>query len=226
MPTPPAPILDAKTRRDIQKINAATTCAQALRAANARDCASCRATVNVVAEIFESDVKTLYNARQLRAQLLAQGQRPDPLHLSSMETIGEPADSERVRYPCAEVLALLDRQREKSQMAALALRRPDIDFSAYMLGFSSFIAHGDATSTWPFAIQADGRPLDLAEAIRIDAADGPIERLTLVEFSSRLAAVASRAPIESRGAVLLAEAPPAQSPSESRDEKGASGGAI
>ena len=65
--------------------------------------------------------------------------------------------------------------------------------SAVHRGFNAFMQTATGAETWPFSIQADGRPLDLYSAILDGKLTGNAERLNLQGFADRLARAASLA---------------------------------
>ncbi len=186
-------ISNAKLRRELADLNEATEMARQMRQAHAKEGCACVASPELVAAIVCVDVATLRRARERREANLKEGVPLDPHHVSSMRPSNQPEGSRSVAYPCSEVLDFLDRRCAEIKKSVNARNLPAKAIAAATRGFSSFLTQGDALSTWPFALQPDGRPVDLAEALEIGIADGPIERLTVAQFGSKLAAAASQA---------------------------------
>ena len=56
-----------------------------------------------------------------------------------------------------------------------------------MRGIQSWLAYGSAADLWTFCIQPDGRPLSMADAIATDRLTDDTQRLTIGEYSEKLA---------------------------------------
>ena len=73
------------------------------------------------------------------------------------------------------------------------------------MGFQAWTAIASPVDEWPFSIRADGRPMDICAAILLGKLTGDVERLTLQQFSERLADAVWRAFHEEERAELLRE---------------------
>ena len=93
--------------------------------------------------------------------------------------------------------------------------------------FMGWMQTADASSTWPFSIQMDGRPLDLHTAMVEDKLTGKAERLNLREFSDKLANAANAKNASHEDQVLRDDTPQAKKPEgERRDRWAKSGGPM
>ena len=112
----------------------------------------------------------------------------DPKHPRSLPYV-PPAPGEReVGYMASDVLAYL--QRKFASVDRSFLSRSAVD--PRMRGFQSWLSFGDAAQTWPFAIQEDGRPLDMHEAIATGRLGVDSARMNIREFCDLMAHSASR----------------------------------
>lgn len=71
--------------------------------------------------------------------------------------------------------------------------RPAFSLGASFMGFQAWTAIATPVDEWPFSIRADGRPMDLCAAIALGELTGVAERLTLRQFSERLAHASGQA---------------------------------
>lgn len=85
---------------------------------------------------------------------------------------------------------------------ALSAKRKQEAQMATRVAFSSFLQSSTVLDTWPFSIQADGRPIDLYAAILDKKLTGRAERLTLREFGKRVADAAAAAYAEGEKTIL------------------------
>lgn len=136
------------------------------------------------------DAKTLQRKRKLRDTLLANGEDPDPLDLSSIPYVPpRPA----VRYSAQDLEDFLKRLYAATKSHKVKLPpSPGKRQAVAVLGFQTWMATASPVDNWPFSIQPDGRPMDLCAAIITGKLTGKAESLTLRMFAERVADVASR----------------------------------
>lgn len=118
-----------------------------------------------------------------------------PLSLPFLNEDGK--ESHPVRYLARDLLAYLQRISQSvppspplAPTPAPAQASPPLFFPP-LDGFDAWLAQASPVDVWPFSIQSDGHPLDLATAIRVGRLTGAAELLTLREFGSRLAEAAA-----------------------------------
>lgn len=142
--------------------------------------------------------KTLDKDRREQRAALEKKQKIDPQHPMSLPYV-PPAGTEReVRYIAQDLLDYLARRAKVVDRSFLKRGAEN----PRMRGFQSWLAFGSPAETWPFCMQADGRPLDMAEAIATGRLTQEAERLNIREFCDRLAEAASRSGADSEAAVL------------------------
>lgn len=148
--------------------------------------------------IINREPKTMEADRRKQRALIAAGKggEIDPAHPMSLPYIPPRGDEREVHYVASDVVDYLNRRYATVDRSFLKRGAP-LPTDLAMRGFQSWLALGSASDTWPFCIQQDGRPLDMAEAIATGRLSDDIERLNLREFSTRLADAASR--VSSRG---------------------------
>jgi len=137
------------------------------------------------------DPKTLQRKRKERDAILAKGEEPDPLDISSVAYVPpRPA----VKYLAQDVEDFLRRlaAATKAPYAGKA-RMPGKSAVIGVLGFQSWLSVASSIDTWPFSIQPDGRPMDICAATLTGKLTGKAEHLTIRQFGERIADVASRA---------------------------------
>jgi len=148
--------------------------------------------------IINREPKTMEADRRKQRALIAAGKADeiDPTHPMSIPYIPPKGDEREVHYIASDVADYLERRYATVDRSFLKRGEP-LPADPAMRGFQSWLTMGSSSDTWPFCIQPDGRPLDMAEAIATGKLNDDIERLNLREFSTRLADAASRA--SSRG---------------------------
>jgi len=150
----------------------------------------CFFEVGDVAALLDVDAKTLQRKRALRDSLLAKGEEPDPLDISSIPYA--PARP-NIKYAAQDLEDFLKRlyaaTRPRATHPASAPGRPK---ALAIMGFQSWMATASAVDVWPFSIQPDGRPMDLCAAIVAGKLSGKARRMTLREMADALAAAASK----------------------------------
>ena len=136
-----------------------------------------------VGALIDREPKTLEEDRAKQRKALAKG---DPIDLTSPISIpyAAPATGEKeVKYILHDVLEYLDRVYSRIDRSFLKTARAGIA----MRGIQSWLAYGSAADLWTFCIQPDGRPLSMADAIATDRLTDDTQRLTIGEYSEKLA---------------------------------------
>ncbi|MDY0747925.1 hypothetical protein SNE35_25715 [Paucibacter sp. R3-3] len=144
--------------------------------------------------IINREPKTMEADRRKQRALKAAGQADqiDPTHPMSLPYIPAHSDEREVHYVASDVVDYLGRRYATVDRSFLKRGAP-LSADPALRGFRSWLSQASVAETWPFCIQADGRPLDMAEAIATGRLNDDIEQLNLREFSTRLADAASRA---------------------------------
>ncbi|MDP3493865.1 MAG: hypothetical protein Q8R82_12180 [Hyphomonadaceae bacterium] len=143
------------------------------------------------------------------------GRKVDPGHPMSLPYV-PPVGSEReVQYLAQDVLDYLERRAKLVDRSFL--KRGSADPT--MRGLQSWMSLASPSETWPFVIQEDGRPLDMAEAIATGRLTEHAQRLNLREFCDRLAEAASRSGTRTERAELERRTPRARAPEPKREER-------
>lgn len=151
--------------------------------------------------IINREPKTMEADRRKQRALLAAKKKSkqtgekaveiDLTHPMSLPYVPPTGDEREVQYFASDIVDYLDRLYATVDRSFLKRgAAPSTD--PRMRGFQSWLSFGSPADTWPFCIQPDGRPLDMAEAIATGRLNDDIERLNLREFSTRLADAASR----------------------------------
>lgn len=142
-----------------------------------------------VAALLKVDTKTLQRKRSERDAALAAGRDINPLDIASIPYV-PPAPT--VKYS-AEAIEDYLRRVGAGAATPRAEVRPAFSQGAVFMGFQAWTAIATPVDDWPFSIRADGRPVDLCAAIVLGELTGDAERLTLRQFSERLADASGRA---------------------------------
>lgn len=155
--------------------------------------------VGDVAALLRVDAKTLQRKRDARDKALrlrseaeaagAEWNDPiDPLDIASIPYV-PPAPT--VKYAASELESYLLRLSEASKPKPPF--NPGFSLPSSIRGFQSWLHLATPLDTWPFSIQANGRPLDLFAAIMAGLLTGEAARLTIQEFGDRLAHASAEA---------------------------------
>lgn len=133
----------------------------------------------------------------------------DLKHPMSLPYAPPTGDEREVQYFASDIVDYLDRLYATVDRSFLKRgAAPSTD--PMMRGFQSWLSFGSPADTWPFCIQPNGRPLDMAEAIATGRLNDDIERLNLREFSTRLADAASRGSSSEEARSIRAATPKAK----------------
>jgi hypothetical protein len=164
--------------------------AQWVRSTSDADAEWIEMTVDEVCTILNKSSKTLQRARNARDALKV-GEVADGTSLASIPYIPPGPDALACAYLMSEIKAYWRRRIKAAQSEVEAEPIPVVQGIGAAHGFLSFMASALPTDTWPFSIQADGRPMDLFLAMKLGLLTGIAERLTLREFGDRLSDAAS-----------------------------------
>lgn len=165
--------------------------AQWVRSISDADAAWIEMTVDEVCTLFNKGPKTLKRARDARDETLGAGKVPDATSLASIPYIPPGPDGLSYAYLMSEIKAFRLRRIKAAQSEVEAEPIPAVQGIGTDRGFASFMASAMPSDTWPFSIQADGRPMDMFLAMESGLLTGKAERLTLREFGDRLSDAAS-----------------------------------
>jgi len=165
--------------------------AQWVRSISDADAEWIEMTVDEVCTLFNKGPKTLKRARDARDETLSAGRVPDGTSLASIPYIPPGPDGLSYAYLMSEIKAFRLRRIKAAQSEVEAEPIPVVQGIGAARGFQSFMASALPTDTWPFSIQADGRPMDMFLAMELGHLTGKAERLTLREFGDRLSDAAS-----------------------------------
>lgn len=164
--------------------------AQWVRSTSDADAEWVEMTVDEVCTILNKSSKTLQRARNARDALKV-GEVADGTSLASIPYIPPGPDALACAYLMSEIKAYWRRRIKAAQSEVEAEPIPVVQGIGAASGFQSFLASALPIDTWPFSIQADGRPMDMFLAIELGLLTGNAERLTLREFGDRLCDAAS-----------------------------------
>jgi hypothetical protein len=159
--------------------------------------------------------KTMDKDRRDQRAAIKGGIKVDPTHPMSLPYV-PPVGSEReVQYLAQDVLDYLERRAKLVDRSFL--KRGSADPA--MRGLQSWMSFAGPAETWPFSIQEDGRPLDMAEAIRTGRLTEEAQRLNLREFCDRLADAASRTGTDRERAEIARRTPRARAAKRARQDR-------
>lgn len=132
--------------------------------------------------LLRVSIGTLDRARSKRKEHKANGQPIDPTSLASLPFSQQEKDGS-VHYFAEHVQEYLGRLFSAAEDSPDKSPLPQLDLS----GIRRWLAEAGPTETWPVTIRADGRPVDMMWAIVQGELTGVAERLTLRDFSARVA---------------------------------------
>jgi hypothetical protein len=164
-------------------------------------------SVASVCQLVPCDAKTLFNARKKREAMLARHETPDSLELESIDFVPKKVPV----YLAIRLKEYFDRLARASGFDPLKSQTktgfPNFATQA-ILGFQSWLDTATATDQWPFAMQADGRPMDLIAATLSERVTEDIRWLTIREFGELAAHEAGREFHLEEQAALISELNP------------------
>ena len=114
----------------------------------------------------------------------------DLLHPMSLVYLPATGKEREVRYTAYDLHRYLARRFKSANRSFL--KRGGSPMDPELRGFQSWLSYADAADTWPFCIQADGRPLDMCEAIATGRLTEDSMRLNIHEFSDQIANAVSK----------------------------------
>ncbi len=165
--------------------------------------------VGDVAALLKVDPKTLKRRRDERDAALKSGAEIDPLDIASIPYV---PPNPTVKYSAQALEDYLLRLATASAfLRDVGAGRPGRRQASALMGFQTWMSIATPIDTWPYSIQADGRPMDLCAAVIQGVLTGNAERLTLRQFSERLADAAGKTFAE-RERMELAEVVPSPLP--------------
>lgn len=142
-----------------------------------------------VAALLKVDTKTLQRKRAERDAAFEAGREINPLDIASIPYV-PPAPT--VKYSAQAIEDYLRRVGAGAASSRTEMK-PAFSQGAAFMGFQAWTAIASPVDDWPFTIRADGRPMDMCAAIALGDVTGQAERLTLRQFSERLADASGRA---------------------------------
>jgi len=161
-------------------------------------------TAQETSVLIRKSEKDLQRARAKRKQALKAGETITENSLASLAPLPS-EDMEQVTfYPASSITSYWARRIKAAKAESEALGVS----TSTLRGFQSWMAEGSPAETWPFSIQADGRPLDMAVAIRERMLTGKAMRLNIREFGNLLADAASSSFAKKEAEELAAVAQP------------------
>ncbi len=177
--------LDGPTRRQL-----AVVMALALMGSTARRLK--RYSSEQAAQILDCGPKALQNARARRSRAQAAGavRDIDPRDLASIPLVETPPNARQTQYDGQSLFEFLERTAPRTAAGA----RVDPIYTAarkhgLFRGFQSWMRFATPleSDSWPFAIQADGTPVDLGEALSTGASLADVRNLTTRQFADAFA---------------------------------------
>lgn len=146
-------------------------------------------SVSEVAAMISPDPKQLHRARAAQQLAIDNGSRIEPCSLESIPCV--PVGKGRFEYSAEAIYRYLQAKRAQEREQEMKIQA--LTGLNAVLAFQTWLGEASPVDTWPFSIQADGRPIDLCAAIIMGKLTGEAERLTLREFGERSATSAARA---------------------------------
>lgn len=177
---------------DPNKMAAMGLVRKALREIPKEDLATVPFSVGAVAALLDKDPKTLHSARVTREEMLDEEKVIPPLSLESIAYAGTPAAA---TYMALDLVGYLDRLALAPTLRGweqkLPKSYPKLNLPRSFLGFQSWLAHAEVMELWPFAIQPDGRPMDVIAAILSEQVGDDVRWLTIRQFGDLAADAAT-----------------------------------
>jgi len=134
--------------------------------------------------LLKISIGTLDRARSKRRDLEQAGEPIAPTSHASIP-FARSGDEGPVQYFAQDIVDFLARLRFASRLVNVS--REPASVSVKLEGIRCWMAMGSAEETWPFAIQRDGRPVDMMDALSHGLLTGEARRLTLREFAKQMA---------------------------------------
>lgn len=164
--------------------------------------------VGDAAALLSVNPKTLQRKRKERDDILAKGEEPDPLDISSIAYV---PPRPTVKYLAQDLEDFLRRLAGATKPRGPSLAKmPGKPAALAVIGFQTWLAAASPVEQWTFSIQQDGRPMDMCAAILSGRLTGKAEQLTIRAFGERVADAASRAFSEGESNEIAAIAMPAK----------------
>jgi hypothetical protein len=168
--------------------------------------------------------KTMDKDRRDQRAAIESGKKVDPTHPMSLPYVPPVGKEREVQYLAQDVLDYLERRAKLVDRSFLKRGSDD----PKMRGLQSWMSFASPSETWPFCIQEDGRPLDMAEAIATGRLTDEAVRLNIREFCDKLADAAARSGSDAESKALKRSTPRARkrAPAERSDRWSRPGGPI
>ncbi len=151
--------------------------------------------------------KTMDKDRRDQRAAIKSGKKVDPTHPMSLPYVPPVGKEREVQYLAQDVLDYLERRAKLVDRSFLKRGSHD----PKMRGLQSWMSFASPSETWPFCIQDDGRPLDMAEAIATGRLTEDAQRLNIREFCDMLAQAAARSGVKEENKALSDSTPRARS---------------
>ena len=154
--------------------------------------------------------------------MLVKGKVIPPLWLESIPYAGTRTSA---KYTALDLVEYFDRQALAPTLKSLAQNLPasypKLNLPRSFLGFQSWLAHAEVTELWPFAIQPDGRPMDVIAAILCEQVGDDVRWLTIRQFGDLAADAASNrhVKVEQAGIGDVTRIPESKSPAEQEEDR-------
>jgi hypothetical protein len=207
---------------DPNKMAAMSQVRKALREIPKEDLATFPFSVGAVAALLDKDPKTLHSARVTREEMLDEEKVIPPLWLESIPFAGTPTAA---TYMALDLVEYLDRLALAPTLRVWEQKLPDsypkLKLPRSFLGFQSWLAHAEVTELWPFAIQPDGRPMDVIAAILSERVGDDVRWLTIRQFGDLAADAATHrhVKVEQTGIGDVTRIPERKSPAEQEEDR-------
>ncbi|RQO58482.1 hypothetical protein DBR47_12275 [Paucibacter sp. KBW04] len=174
---------------DMERMKAQIAMRALLRAIPDEEKMSYEVSVASTCVLLQCDPSTLYEARRKRTDWEKKKQPIPPLDLASIPFIKK----KQPVYTAFDLLAFIDKTAQARGLKLADQDNPRKYPGAVgaVLGFQTWLGAAGPKEQWPFAIQKDGRPLDLIAAQLAGEAAEDFEWLTIREFGERCANAAS-----------------------------------
>ena len=212
----------AKSALDPDKVAAMGQVRKVLRSIAKEDLATFPLQVGAVSVLLDKDPKTLHAARVTREEKLERKEVIPPIWLESIPYVGTPTAA---TYMALDIVEYLDRlalaPTLKGWEQNLPKSYPNLNLPRSFLGFQSWLAHAEVTELWPFAIQPDGRPMDVIAAILSEQVGDDVRWLTIRQFGDLAADAATHrhVKVEQSGIGDVTRVPLEKTPAEQEEDR-------
>ena len=144
-----------------------------------------------VSVLLDREIETLEKDRSKQRKAI-KGEKPiKKSSYSSISYIQPESVGGEIKYTANALIRFLDDLAE-TETRPLLMRGQDASKDPKFRGFPSWLSYGSPADTWPFCIQADGRPLPFEEAVATGRITEDVEGLNIRKFAERIAEAVSR----------------------------------